>query len=252
MNKTVDLKNKNEQKFNWKIILAWSLLGLAFLLVVIMTFMRTPAQITSTLTIISSQLKYYFLGIHIGIFLLLVTGIVWKRYRNQIFFAIILILALSSTIVSSVYVVIPNILFFGVITVLILIAFVSKKLEFDLENARIVDWIFASIGLIIGFWYLHWVDAPIALNALLYSPLGGVNCPTLVMITAVLILAKKPKPLMLTTFVGGLTVYFGFFGIIMLGAYVDVALLVCGTYLLVKSILKIVKDLQAKEVKGTE
>lgn len=240
---TVDLKNKNEVKSNWRSILAWSLLGLALLLVVIMTFMRTPEQITSTLTTISSQLKYYFLAMHIAIFLLLVTGIVWKRYRDQIFFAIVLILSLSSTIVSSVYVVIPNILFFGVITTLILIAFVSKKLKVDLENAKIIDWIFSSIGLIIGFWYLHWVDAPIALNALLYSPLGGVNCPTLVMITAVLILAKKPKPLMLTTFVGGLTVYFGFFGIILLGAYVDVALLVCGSYLLVKSILKIVKDL---------
>ncbi len=237
MNKTVDLKNKNEMKYNWRSILAWSLLGLAFLLVVIMTFMRTPAQITSTLSIISSQLKYYFLAIHIGIFLLLVTGIVWKRYRNQIFFTIILILALSSTIVSSVYVVIPNILFFGVITALILIAFISKKLEFDLENARIVDWMFAGVGFFFGFWYLHWVEAPIALNALLYSPLGGVNCPTLVMIAAVLILAKKPIPIMLTTFVGALTIYFGFFGMILLGAYIDIALILCGSYLIIKVII---------------
>jgi len=237
MTNKVDLKNKNEIKFNWRSILAWSSLGLIFVLVVIMTFMRTPEQITNTLTTISTQLKYYFLAIHIGIFLLLVTGMVWKRYRNQIFFATILILSLSSTIVSSVYVVIPNILFFGVITVLILISFVSKKLKFDLENAKLIDWIFASIGLIIGFWYLHWVDAPIALNALLYSPLGGVNCPTLVMITAVLILAEKPKPIMLTTFVGALTIYFGFFGMIMLGAYVDIALILCGSYLIFKVIV---------------
>ncbi|MHA1466138.1 MAG: hypothetical protein ACTSQ2_13700 [Candidatus Heimdallarchaeaceae archaeon] len=237
MNKTVDLKNKNEIKYNWRSTLAWSLLGLVFVLVIIMTFMRTPAQITSTLTTISSQLKYYFLAIHIGIFLLLVTAIVWKRFRNQIFFAIILILALSSTVVSSVYVVIPNILFFGVITVLILIAFVSKKLEFDLEKTKIIDWMFAGFGLIIGFWYLHWVEVPIALNALLYSPLGGANCPTLVMITAVLILVKKPKPLMLATFVGALTIYFGFFGMIMLGAYVDIALILCGSYLIFKVIV---------------
>jgi len=237
MNETVDLKNKNEMKFNWRSILAWSFLGLVFVLIVIMTFMRTPEQITNTLTIISSQLKYYFLAIHIGIFLLLVTGIVWKRYRNQIFFTIILILSLSSTIVSSIYVVIPNILFFGVITVLILIAFISKELKFDLENAKIIDWIFSSIGLIFGFWYLHWVEAPIALNALIYSPLGGVNCPTLVMITAVLILANKPKPIMLTTFVGALTIYFGFFGIILLGAYVDIVLILCGSYLIFKVII---------------
>ncbi len=234
MNKAVDMKNETEMKYNWRSIITWSFLGLVFVLIVIMTFMRTPEQITNKLTIISSQLKYYFLAMHIVIFLLLGTGMVWKRYRNQIFFTIILILSLSSTIVSSIYVVIPNIIFFGVITVIILISFISKKLKFDLENAKIIDWIFSSIGLIIGFWYLHWVEGPIALNALLYSPLGGVNCPTLVMITAVLILAKKPRPIMLTTFVGALTIYFGFFGMILLGAYVDIALILCGAYLIIK------------------
>ena len=237
MNNAVDMKNKTEMKYNWRRIINWSLVGLVFVLVVIMTFMRTPEQITNKLTIISSQLKYYFLAMHVVIFLLLGTGIVWKRYRNQIFFTTILILSLSSTIVSSIYVVIPNIIFFGVITVIILIAFISKKLKFDLENAKIIDWIFSSIGLIFGFWYLHWVEDPIALNALLYSPLGGVNCPTLVMITAVLILAKKPSPIMLTTFVGALTIYFGFFGIIMLGAYVDIALILCGAFLIIKVII---------------
>ena len=237
MNNAVEMKNKTEMKYNWRSIITWSLLGLVFVLVVIMTFMRTTEQITNKLTLISSQLKYYFLAMHIVIFLLLGTGIAWKRYRDQIFFAIILILSLSSTIVSSIYVVIPNILFFGVITVIIIIAFISKKLKFDLENAKIIDWIFSSIGLIFGFWYLHWVEDPKALNALLYSPLGGVNCPTLVMITAVLILAKKPKSIMLSTFVGALTIYFGFFGMILLGAYVDIALILCGSYLIIKVIM---------------
>lgn len=237
MNNAVDMKNKTEMKYNWRSIITWSFLGLVFVLVVIMTFMRTPEQITNKLTTISSQLKYYFLAMHVVIFLLLGTGMVLKRYRNQIFFTTILILSLSSTIISSIYVVIPNIIFFGVITVIILIAFISKKLKFDLENAKIIDWIFSSIGLIFGFWYLHWVEDPIALNAFLYSPLGGVNCPTLVMITAVLILAKKPRPIMLTIFVGALTIYFGFFGIIMLGAYVDIALILCGAYLIIKVII---------------
>lgn len=236
MNNAVDMKNKTEMKYNWRSIITWSFLGLVFVLVVIMTFMRTPEQITTKLTTISSQLKYYFLAMHVVIFLLLGTGIVWKRYRNQIFFTAILILSLSSTIISSIYVVIPNIIFFGVITVIILISFISKKLKFDLENTKIIDWIFSSIGLIIGFWYLHWVEDPIALNALLYSPLGGVNCPTLVMITAVLILAKKPRPIILSTFVGVLTMYFGFFGMIMLGAYVDLALILCGMYLVGKNL----------------
>ena len=237
MNNALEIKKKTEMKYNWKNLITWGFLGLIFSLIVIMTFMRSPEHIINTLTLISSQLKYYFLAMHILMILLLGIGIVWKRYRNQIFFVMLFLLPLSSTVVSSIYVVIPNIIFFGVITVLVLLAFVSKKLKFDLENAKILDWIFSSIGLIIGFWYLHWVEAPIALNALLYSPLGGVNCPTLVMMTALLILTKKPKPNMLSSFVGVLTMYFGFFGMIMIGAYVDIALILCGMYLVGSNLL---------------
>jgi len=166
-------------RYNWRSLINWCFLGLVFVLIVIMTFMKTPEQIIDTLTTISSQLKYYFLAMHIVMILLLGAGIVWKRFRKQIFFVMLFLLSLSSTVVSSIYVVIPNIIFFGIITVLVLLVFVSKKLKFDLENAKILDWIFSSIGLLFGFWYLHWIEDPIALNALLYSPLGGVNCPTL-------------------------------------------------------------------------
>ncbi|MCG3254502.1 MAG: hypothetical protein KAU62_00380 [Candidatus Heimdallarchaeota archaeon] len=236
MNNALEIKKKTEMKYNWRILITWGFLGLIFVLIVIMTFMRTPEHIINTLTLISSQLKYYFLAMHIVMILLLGTGIVWTRFRNQIFFVMLFLLSLSSTVVSSIFVVIPNIIFFGVITGLVFLAFVSKKLKFDLENAKILDWIFSSIGLLFGFWYLHWIDAPIALNALLYSPLGGVNCPTLVMMTALLILTKKPKPIMLSTFVGVLTIYFGFFGIIMIGAYVDIVLILCGMYLVGKNL----------------
>ncbi|GAH79595.1 unnamed protein product, partial [marine sediment metagenome] len=41
-----------------------------------------------------------------------------------------------------------------------IVAFVSKKLKFDLKNAKIIDLIFAGIGFIFGFWYLHWVEDP--------------------------------------------------------------------------------------------
>ncbi|MCE7749008.1 MAG: hypothetical protein GPJ51_11460 [Candidatus Heimdallarchaeota archaeon] len=242
MNNTLEIKKKTEMKYDWRSLITWGFLGLVFVLIVIMTFMRTPEHIVNTLTLISSQLKYYFLAMHIVMILLLGTGIVWKRFRNKIFFVMLFLLSLSSTVVSSIYIVIPNIIFFGVITVLVLLAFVSKKLKFDLENAKILDWIFSSIGLLFGFWYLHWVEPPIALNALLYSPLGGVNCPTLVMLSALLILSKKPKPVMLTVFVGALTIYFGFFGMIMLGAYVDIALILCGLYLIGDILVNSIKN----------
>jgi len=242
MKNALEMKKKTEMKYNKKSLITWIFLGMIFILIVIMTFMRTPEHIINTLTLISSQLKYYFLAMHIVMILLLGTVIVWKRFRNQIFFVMLFLLSLSSTVVSSIYVVIPNIIFFCVITVLVLLSFGSKKLKFDLENAKILDWIFSSIGLLFGFWYLHWVEPPIVLNALLYSPLGGVNCPTLVMMSALLILSKKPKPIRLTVFVGALTIYFGFFGMIMLGAYVDIALILCGLYLIGDTLVNSIKN----------
>ncbi|MCE7737751.1 MAG: hypothetical protein GPJ50_00100, partial [Candidatus Heimdallarchaeota archaeon] len=133
MNNALEIKKKTEMKYNWRILITWGFLGLIFVLIVIMTFMRTPEHIINTLTLISSQLKYYFLAMHIVMILLLGTGIVWTRFRNQIFFVMLFLLSLSSTVVSSIFVVIPNIIFFGVITGLVFLAFVSKKLKFDLE-----------------------------------------------------------------------------------------------------------------------
>ena len=206
-----------------------------------MTFMKTPAEITSTLTKISGELKHYFLAIHITFLGLFVLGLIWKRFKNQLLFSIMLLLALSSTVISSIYVVIPNIVFFGIITIMLIVTYAAKKIRFELENLKIIDWIFAGIGIIFGFWYLHWVEDPIALNALLYSPLGGVNCPTLLLLTTLLILSKKPKSMLLTSFVGALTIYFGFFGMIMLGAYVDIALILCGIYLVGRSWFEILR-----------
>ena len=238
MTNILEKKNKAGIKYNWKSLLIWSFLGLIFVLVIVMTFMRTPEHIINTLTLISSQLKYYFLAVHIVMILLLGTGIVWKKFRNHIFSLMLFLLSLSSTVVSSIYIIIPNIIFFGVITVLVILTFTFKKLAFDYENVQTLDWVFSSIGLFFGFWYLHWVEVPIALNALLYSPLGGVNCPTLVMLSALLILTKKQGSKVLPSFVGVLTVYFGFFGMIILGAYVDIALILCGLYLLGRSWIK--------------
>ena len=228
---------KTEIYQSWKSLVAWSVLGVIFVLVIIMTFMRTPEYIIQTLTLISSQLKYYFLTLHILMILLLGIGIVWRRYRTQFFFVMMFLLSLSSTVVSSIFIVIPNILFFVSITILVLSDFISKKLNWDLKEVKVLDLLFSSIGLIFGFWYLHWIEEPIALNALLYSPLGGVNCPTLVMLTALLILTKRPKSDMLSIFVGSLTLYFGFFGMIRLAAYVDIVLILCGLYLITRVVL---------------
>jgi len=72
--------------------------------------------------------------------------------------------------------------------------YLRKKLNFDFKYLTYPDLLFGTIGLVSGFWYLHWVESPIYLNALFYSPLGTINCPTTTLtICALLCLTNKSK-----------------------------------------------------------
>jgi hypothetical protein len=81
---------------------------------------------------------------------------------------------------------------------------------------------------------MHWVESPIWLNAFLYFPLGVVNCPTMVTVCGFLCLSQTPRSGILEAAAALITLYFGFFGIFRLGAYVDVALILCGLFLIVR------------------
>jgi hypothetical protein len=121
-------------------------------------------------------------------------------------------------------------MFFG----LIINAYLRKQLNFELKNQKPVNLAFGIIGIVFGFWYLHWVDSPVCLNALLYSPLGAINCPTMVTICGFLCLTAKPRSVVLEATVALITLYFGFFGIFRLGAYVDIVLIVCALFMILR------------------
>jgi hypothetical protein len=123
---------------------------------------------------------------------------------------------------------------FAMFFVLILHAYFTKTLNFSLKNIPPADLLFGILGLVFGFWYLHWVESPAWLNAFLYSPLGVVNCPTMVTLCGFLILSRKPRSALLEAAVSLTTLYFGFFGILRLGAYVDAVLIVCSLFLIVR------------------
>ena len=116
---------------------------------------------------------------------------------------------------------------------LILLAAIKGHLRWELSSLSPAAWFFGLTGLVFGFWYLHWVHSPIMLNALLYSPLGIINCPTMLAISGFLCLSSQ-RPVLLDFTSGLVCVYFGLFGIFFLGAYVDVALLACGCYQLAR------------------
>jgi hypothetical protein len=219
---------------NMKNKIKWIVLGFLFLIVIVLTFTRTPEEIVRGLGYISSEVKYYSVFVHILFLVVIGLGLLVKQLRNTLFSLFIAFLSLSATVIAVKYMIVPNILMFGMLFVLIVHAYVTKNLNFGLRAIPLPDLLFGILGLVFGFWYLHWVDSPIWLNALLYSPLGVLNCPTLMMICGFLILSSKPRSAILEAIVALATLYFGFFGILRLGAYVDVVMLFCSLYLLLR------------------
>jgi hypothetical protein len=56
----------------------------------------------------------------------------------------------------------------------------------------------------------------------------------MVTICGFLCLSRKPRSVILEAAVALITLYFGFFGVFRLGAYVDVALIICALFLIVR------------------
>lgn len=213
---------------------SWIVLGLLSLAVFVLTFVRTPEEITRMLETVSRETRGYSTFMHVLFLAVIGLGLPMKRMRNMLFSFFIAYLSLSATVIAVVYAIAPNIIVFGTFFVLILHAWFSKSLDFDFEHISPVSVLFGALGLVFGFWYLHWVESPVWLNALISSPLGVVNCPTMATICGFLCLSRKPRSAMLEATVALMTLYFGFFGIFRLGAYVDVALVLCALFLIVR------------------
>jgi uncharacterized membrane protein YhaH (DUF805 family) len=212
----------------------WIVLGLLLVAIFVLTFMKTPEAITGMLESISKEVKSYSAFVHILFLVVIGLGLLVKKIRNSLFSLFSAFLSLSATIISVKYLIAPNIIIFAVFFVLIIHAYLTRSLNFDLKNIAPINLFFGILGLVFGFWYLHWVESPIWLNALLYSPLGAVNCPTMVTVCGFLCLSQKQRSSILEAAVALITLYFGFFGIFRLGAYVDVALILCGLFLIVR------------------
>jgi len=217
------------------IYISWVLLSLLILLVFIFTFMKTPEELIKMLSTISYQTRYLAVIIHGVYLMMLVIGFLFKKIRNIIFSLLMLIISGTAFIVSIIYLIPPNIIIFGMFFILLLVALIKKQLNFDLKNLKCINFIISFIGIIFGFWYLHWVKEPLFFNALIYSPLGIVNCPSMVAICGLLCLTTGNKSVFLEWSVGIITLYFGFFGVLRFNVYVDIALIIVALYIIIRS-----------------
>jgi hypothetical protein len=214
--------------------IAWIALSVKTLVISVLTFLRTPESISETLTKVSSDNKPLALIIHLAFVVLTGVGFAAKRIRNAVFGALLLILSGSALVISVRYLIPPNIMVFAVFFILTARAIAMKELNFEATGQLLAGKIAGFAAIVFGFYYLHWVEEPIALNALLYSPLGIVNCPTMAAYAGFLCFLRRPGSPMLEAFVGAISLYFGFFGIMRLGAYVDIVLIAAGAFILAR------------------
>jgi len=206
--------------------------GLVVLAVVLLSMMRSPEKIAEMLAGISSDLTIFSVFSHVLFLIVIATGLLVKKYRNLGFFSFIAFLSFSAAVISTYYMALTNIIAFGTILVLILYAWHNRELNFEFDEITPVTKFLGVLALVFGFWYLHWVESPVWLNALLYSPLGSVNCPTLITICGFLCLTAKPRSVMLDLVVALFTLFFAVYGILFLGAWVDIVLILCALFLL--------------------
>ncbi|MCD4696835.1 MAG: hypothetical protein K8S16_11415 [Bacteroidales bacterium] len=227
------------KNINIKNLINWILISLLMAVIGGLTiFVKTPQELTEWLSDVVLETKTFSAIVHVLFLIVLVIGLIFKKVRNLLFFLFMAFISLSATIISIKYAIVPNVIIFAIFFALIVHAYFTKKLNFDFKNLSFSAIFFGIIGLLLGFWYLHWVESPVFLNALLYSPLGVVNCPTMVTICGFLCLTDKPRHSTLEIIVALITLYFGFFGIFRLGAYVDVALIVCSLFLIFRYQIK--------------
>src|SRR4030065_2101464 len=112
----------------------WIVLGLLLLAIFVLTFMKTPEAITSMLENVSKEVKTYSAFVHILFLVVIGLGLLVEKIRNSLFSLFIAFLSLSATIISVQYVIAPNVIIFAMFLVLIIHAYLTKNLNFDLKN----------------------------------------------------------------------------------------------------------------------
>lgn len=212
------------------------------ILIFIFTFLKAPEDISRMLEKITMDLAMLALINHVIFLALLIPALLFRKIRSLFLAILLLFLSGSAAIVSIIYAIPPNIIIFVTIFILAAIAFMKKDLHFDFKECRTVTKIIGIAALIFSFYYLHWIETNLFVNALFYSPLGIVNCPTLLAVCGLLCFLKKPGSILLEYFSAAVTCYFGFFGLMRLGAYVDIILIVCSLYLLLRVSRKLVPE----------
>ncbi len=215
-------------------IVGWGGAALLMAGAFLLTLLVSPDHVQQMLVGAVEQSRILAVVMHVAVLAGILAGLVVKKARDHIYAFVVTLVALSATGSSIMYGLAPNVVAFGLILAGAVSAWWKGRFHWDFSEIGTWTWAFGGAGIVFGFYYLHWVEDPIWINALLYSPLGVVNCPSLLMISGFLILATPPRSAILESMTGIATLWFGFYGIFALNAYVDIVLVLVALFLIVR------------------
>jgi len=170
---------------------------------------------------------------HLLLILIISGGIFWKKGRNILFALFMIHLSIGVFISAFKHNIPSNYFYFPVVAGLIGYASKTQKMRFDFNALSLQNKIIGSIALWGGFWYLALVESPVWINALIYSPVGVVNCPTMLALCGFLILNSEHRNRFrfLEYFVICGALFFGGLGLLTMNVYFDVILVAVALYM---------------------
>lgn len=203
---------------------------------------RKPEEIVFSMRLALYFFKPYTVLTHIILLTIFIEGLIFKRVNDELYAGIMAFFAITTAIVALIFIIIPDIIFFTLIFVLTINAYFNKELRWDLKGTDNISRIFAGISFFFSFWYLYWVESPIWVNAILLSPLGILNSPTLLTICGFLCINKEPRSNKLELVVAIVSLWIGILNILIFGIYIDIVLIIVALFLIIRIGLYLNKD----------
>jgi hypothetical protein len=184
---------------------------------------------------------------HLLLIIVILGGYFGAAKRNYLYLSFMIYLCACAAVCGFIQGIYLNSIYFPAIAGLIAYAAQTGKIRFDAGGLSVPEKIAGGAALAGGFWYLALVQSPVYLNALIYSPLGIVNCPTTLALCGFLILntekEHRPRSLEISVICGAL--FFGGLGILTMKVYFDIVL-VCAALFIAGRIWKEVRVWETK------
>lgn len=237
---------KNPMKVEKKKILnllGWISIAFAFSLSILLYFLGRPiSQISRLFNFISYVFRPYALLIHVIFLTVVILSFIFKKVKDELFIGLVSSIAFTTAIIAIFFMLISDAIIFLSIGILALIAYFTNQIKWDFHEVPNADLLFGMIGIVFGFWYLHWTEEPIYLNALFLSAMGILNSPSLFIICGFLCLSKEPRSKMLEASVIFAAFWYGILGVFFLGNYINSILILLAFFLSIRTIKNLRKE----------